>query len=81
VGRQGYFRAAEELYRKALWIAEEQDAKLWKLRAAVSLTQLIRDGGRRPEARHLLAPIYSRFTEGFDTADLKVAKALLDELA
>ena len=79
--RQGYFRAAEELYRKALWIAEEQDAKLWKLRAAVSLTQLIRDGGRRPEARHLLAPIYSRFTEGFDTADLKVAKALLDELA
>jgi predicted ATPase len=50
------------------------------LRAAVSLAQLRRDQGRRAEARDLLAPVYGWFTEGFDTADLKEAKALLDEL-
>ena len=78
--RQGHPEAAEELYRKALSIAEEQDAKLWELRAAVSLARLRRDQGRRAEARDLLAPIYGWFTEGFDTPDLKEAKALLDEL-
>jgi tetratricopeptide (TPR) repeat protein len=78
--RQGYCEAAEELYRKALRIAEEQEAKLWELRAAVSLARLRRDQGRHAEARDLLAPIYGWFTEGFDTADLKEAKALLDEL-
>jgi predicted ATPase len=79
--RQGHAKAAEELYRKALSIAEEQEAKLWELRGAVSLARLRRDQGRRAEARDLLAPVYGWFTEGFDTPDLKEAKALLDELA
>ena len=71
---------AEELYRKALSIAREQEAKLWELRAAMSLARLRRDQGRRAEARERLAPVYGWFTEGFDTHDLKDAKALLDEL-
>jgi predicted ATPase len=79
--RQGHSAAAEELYRKALTIAEEQGAKLWELRASVSLARLRRDQGRRAEARDLLAPIYGWFTEGFNTPDLKEAKALLDQLA
>jgi predicted ATPase len=78
--RQGHFEAADELCRKALSIAEEQKAKLWELRAAASLARLCRDQGRRDKARDLLAPVYGWFTEGFDTADLKEAKALLDEL-
>jgi predicted ATPase len=78
--RQGHTEAAEELYRKALSIAEEQEAKLWELRAAASLARLRRDQGRCAEARDLLAPIYGRFTEGFDTPDLKEAQALLNEL-
>ena len=78
--RQRHTEAAEELYRKALGIAVEQEAKLWELRAAVSLARLRRDQGRRGEARDLLAPIYGWFTEGFDTPDLKGAKELLDEL-
>jgi predicted ATPase len=78
--RQELSAAAEELYCKALSIAREQEAKLWELRAAVSLAQLRRDQGRLSEARDLLAPIYGWFTEGFDTPDLKEAKALLDEL-
>jgi predicted ATPase len=78
--RQGNSGAAEELYRKALRIAVEQEAKLWELRAAASLARLRRDQGRHTEARDLLAPIYGWFTEGFDTQDLKEAKALLDEL-
>ena len=79
--RQGHTEAAEELYRKALGIAAEQEAKLWELRAAVSLARLQRVQGRRAEARDLLAPIYSWFTEGFDAPVLKDAKVLLDELA
>ena len=78
--RQGHAEAAEELYRKALGIAREQEAKLWELPAAVSLARLRGDQGRRGEARDLLAPVYGWFTEGFDTPDLKEAKALLDEL-
>ena len=78
--REGHPEAAEELYRKALSIAEEQEAKLWELRAAVSLARLRRDQGRHAEARDLLAPVYGWFTEGFDTPDLKEAKALLDDL-
>jgi len=77
---QGHTEAAERLYRKALSIAEAQGAKLWELRAAVSLARLRRDQGRRGVARDLVAPVYSWFTEGFDTPDLKEAKALLDEL-
>jgi predicted ATPase len=79
--RQGHFEAAEELYRKALSVAREQEAKMWELRAAASLAQLWRDQGRRAEARDLLAPVYGWFTEGFDTHDLKEAKALLDQLS
>ena len=78
--RQGHPEAAEELYCKALSIAAEQEAKLWELRAAVSLGRLRRDQGRRTQALDLLAPVYGWFTEGFDTPDLKEAKALLDEL-
>jgi len=78
--QQGHTKAAEELYRKALSIAAEQEAKMWELRAGVSLARLRRNQGRRTEARDLLAPIYDWFTEGFDTPDLKEAKALLDEL-
>jgi class 3 adenylate cyclase/predicted ATPase len=78
--RQGHTEAAEELYRKALSIAREQEAKLWELRAAGSLARLRRDQGRSTEARDLLAPVYGWFTEGFDTPDLKHAKALLDDL-
>jgi predicted ATPase len=79
--RQGQADAAEEMYCKALAIAREQGAKLWELRAAVSLARLRRDQGRQAEARDLLAPVYGWFTEGFATPDLKEAKALLDELA
>ena len=79
--RQGRYGAAEELYLKALGIAHEQDAKLWELRTAVSLARLWSEKRKRSEARDLLAPIYGWFTEGFDTPDLKDAKALLDELA
>jgi predicted ATPase len=79
--RQGQSEAAEELYRRALGIAGEQGANLWELRAAVSLARLLRDQRRCTEARDLLAPVYGWFTEGFDTLDLKEAKALVDELA
>jgi class 3 adenylate cyclase/tetratricopeptide (TPR) repeat protein len=78
--RQGQAEAAEELYRKALSIAREQEAKLWELRAAASLARLRRDQGRYPEARDLLAQVYGWFTEGFDTPDLTEAKALLEAL-
>jgi predicted ATPase len=78
--RQGHSQAAEELYRKAMSTAVEQEAKLWELRAAVSLAQLRRDQGRHTEARELLEPAYRWFTEGFDAPDLKQAKALLDDL-
>ena len=79
--QQGNSETAEELFRKALSVAEQQGAKLWELRTAVSLAQLRRDRGRKAEARDLLTPVYAWFTEGFDTADLKHAKALLDELS
>jgi len=79
--RQGDTEPAEELYRKALRIAVEQKAKLWELRAATSLARLWGEQGRRTVARDLLAPVYGWFTEGFDTADLKNAKAVLHELS
>jgi predicted ATPase len=79
--RQGDSAAAEALYCNALGIAAKQGAKLWELRAAASLARLRRDQGRRAEARDLLAAVYDWFTEGFNTSDLKDAKALLDELA
>jgi len=79
--REGHPEAADELYHKALSIAREQEAKLWELRATASLARLRRDQDRRAEGRDLLAPVHDWFTEGFDTPDLKDAKALLDELA
>ncbi len=78
--RRGQPEAAEDSYREALSIAAEQEAKLWELRACVSLARLRRDQGRPAEARDLVAPIYGWFTEGFDTPDLKEAKVLLDDL-
>jgi class 3 adenylate cyclase/tetratricopeptide (TPR) repeat protein len=72
---------AEEGFRTAIEIARRQKAKSWELRATTSLGRLLRDTGRRDEARTMLADIYNWFTEGFDTADLKDAKALLDELS
>jgi predicted ATPase len=81
---QGANREAElavVCFRRALDIARSQQAKSWELRATMSLAQLWRDQGRRAEAHDLLAPMYGWFTEGFNTADLKEAKALLDELA
>jgi predicted ATPase len=78
--QQGDSEAAERLYLKALGIAAGQGAQLWELRAAASLARLRREQGRHAEARDLVAPVYGRFTEGFDIPDLKVAKALLDEL-
>jgi class 3 adenylate cyclase/predicted ATPase len=76
----GEERRAEESFRRALEIARQQQAKSWELRAATSLARLWGEQGRRAEARDLLAPVYGWFTEGFDTADLKDAKALLGEL-
>jgi predicted ATPase len=72
---------AEDSFRTALAIAREQGTRSYELRAATSLARLWGEQGRQGEARELLAPLYGSFTEGFDTADLKDAKALLDELA
>jgi predicted ATPase len=71
---------AEAYFERALAIARAQQAKSWELRAAMSMARLWRAQGKRHEARDLLAPVYGWFTEGFDTLDLKEAKALLDEL-
>ena len=71
---------AEMYFHRALEIARVQQAKSWELRAATSMARLWRDQGKLGKARELLAPVYSWFTEGFDTADLKEAKSLLDEL-
>ena len=73
--------AVEQYFANALAIARKQQAKSWELRASMSLARLWRDQGKVSEARELLAPVYGWFTEGFDTRDLKEAKALLDELA
>ena len=67
-------------FERATAVARQQRAKSWELRAAMSMARLKRDQGKRDEARDLLAPVYGWFTEGFDTLDLKQAKALLDEL-
>jgi predicted ATPase len=72
--------AAEIAFEEALRIARNQQAKSWELRAAMSLARLWRDQGKPQQARELLAPVYGWFAEGFDTRDLKEAKALLDAL-
>ena len=71
---------AEQSFRTAIEIARKQQARSWELRATTSLARLMRDTNRRDEARMMLAEIYGWFTEGFDLADLKDAKALLEEL-
>ena len=71
---------AEAYFERALTVARQQQAKSWELRAAMSMARLWRDLGKPQQARELLAPVYDWFTEGFDTLDLKQAKALLDEL-
>jgi predicted ATPase len=72
---------AEAYFEQAVTVARRQQAKSWELRAAMSMARLWRDQGKREEARNLLAPVYGWLTEGFDTRDLKEAKALLEELA
>jgi DNA-binding winged helix-turn-helix (wHTH) protein/predicted ATPase len=71
---------AEACFQQALEVARRQQARWWELRAAMSLAQLWQHQGQREQARALLAPVYGWFTEGWDTADLQEAKALLDEL-
>jgi hypothetical protein len=73
--------AAEDSYCRALAVVRQQSARLFELRAGMSLAQLWCDQGKRTEARDLLSLIYDRFTEGLDTPVLEDAKALLDELA
>lgn len=73
--------AAEACYQRAINVARGQGAKSLELRAATSLTRLWHRQGKVESARELIAPIYAWFTEGFDTLDLKEAKALLDELS
>ena len=72
---------AQAHFERALSIAREKQTKSFELRAAMSLARLWRDQGKARQARELLAPVYGWFTEGFDTLDLKEAKALLEELA
>jgi len=76
----GQAELAETDFREAITLAQKMSAKLWELRATMSLARLLAKQGRRDEARTMLAEIYNWFTEGFDTADLKDAKALLEEL-
>jgi predicted ATPase len=72
---------AEAYFERALSVARQQQAKPWELRAAMSMARLWRSQGKLQQARELLVPVYGWFTEGFDTRDLKEAKALLEELA
>jgi predicted ATPase len=81
MSHQQDFAKAEAYFERALAVARKQGAKSLELRAAMSMAGLWRDRGKRSEARDLLAPVYAWFTEGFDTIDLKKAKALLDALA
>jgi predicted ATPase len=80
-GSQSKVEEAEECFHKAIDIAREQSAKSLELRAVMSLSRLWQQQGKKEEARQMLAEIYAWFTEGFDTADLKEAKTLLEELA
>ena len=80
-GPRPTWEEAEACFQQALAIARQQQAKSWELRAAMSLARLWLQQGKRAAAYELLAPIYGWFAEGFDTADLQEAKALLEELA
>ena len=79
-GSRGAAAEAEAWLRRALDVARRQEAKSLELRAAMSLARLWQQQGKREEAHELLAPVYGWFTEGFDTADLQEAKALLEAL-
>jgi predicted ATPase len=72
---------AESYFGRALALTRKQQAKSWELRAAMSMARLWRDQGKVQQARELLAPVYGWFTEGFDTLDLKEARAFIDGLA
>jgi len=72
---------AEAHFERALAVARNQQAKSWELRVAMSMARLWRDQGKRRQAHDLLAPVHGWFTQGFDTLDLREARALLDELA
>ncbi|MCP5109939.1 MAG: hypothetical protein GY953_03795, partial [bacterium] len=74
------FSKAEESLTTAIGLARERSARSWELRSATNLARFWHDHGRAAKARDLLAPVYDWFTEGFDTPDLKEAKALLDKL-
>ena len=73
--------AAEPCFQQALAVARRQQVKSWELRAAMGLSRLWQQRGKRADARALLTPIYGWFSEGFDTADLREARALLEALA
>jgi predicted ATPase len=79
-GARHQVQEAEARFHQALDVARRQQAKSWELRASLSLSRLWQQQGKRAEARQLLAPIYNWFTEGFDTADLREAKGLLEAL-
>jgi predicted ATPase len=74
------FGPLKYVFEYALAVARQQQAKSWELRASMSLARLWRNQGKVQQARELLAPVYGWFTEGFDTRDVKEAKALLEEL-
>jgi tetratricopeptide (TPR) repeat protein len=78
--KQGQTKLAETDFREAIALGQTMGAKAWELRATMSLARLLASQGPREEARVMLAAIYNWFTEGFDTADLKDANALLEEL-
>ena len=77
---KNHIELSERDFREAIELSRKLSAKSPELRATTSLARLLRDTGRRDEARTILAEVYNSFTEGFDTADLKDARALLDEL-
>jgi predicted ATPase len=81
LGGNGSYEAQVTCFEKALAIARDQSSRALELRAATSLARLWSDEGDRQKAQDLLGPLYDWFSEGFDTVDLKRAKALLDELA
>jgi predicted ATPase len=72
--------SARNCLTEAVAVARAQSALAWELRSTVTLARMLSEGGQRDQARHMLALVYDRFTEGFETADLKLARALLDDL-
>ena len=80
-GEEGAAAAAEDHFRQALDWAHRQGAVSWELRAATSNARLLHDQRRPADAKALLQPVFARFTEGFDTADLRIVRQLIEELA